>query len=502
VLNTRSLRTAAVFATLLVALLLSIFGAPPAQAQDDAGHMTTPAIPADRLAEAIAAAMPGDTIHVDGGVFTGNLVIDKPLTIMGHNWPVLDAQSSGTVITITAPNVTISGLDIRNSGDLLDREDSGINVSAPNATIAGNRFTETLFGVFLSEAHGSVVRDNIIDSMSELDIARRGDPVRIWSSNDVILEGNQIDSGRDVVLWYSERLTVRDNDITNGRYGLHFMYCDDAVISHNRLLNNSVGAYLMYSRRLDMNHNTVAFNRGPSGYGIGMKDLDDARVEENLFLDNRVGAYLDGTPFRDGGTGLFRENVFGYNDIGILMLPSVKGNEFYDNSFVDNEQQMSIAGSGALPESNDWTVNGRGNYWSDYGGYDADGDGRGEMAYRSDKLFEDLTEAHPNLRLFLYSPAINAVEFAAKAFPLVKPQPKLVDEVPLTAPLIPDGAPPLPRVGGSAWWGIAPALLVLALAIALWPRWRRRYYQLNSGPTGPGAGPSLSGPERFGPAGG
>ncbi len=169
------------------------------------------------------------------------------------------------------------------------------------------------------------------------------------------------------------------------------------------------------------------------------------------------------------------------------MLPSVKGNEFYDNSFVDNEQQVAIAGSGAHPESNAWTVDGRGNYWSDYGGYDANGDGRGEMAYRSDKLFENLSEAHPDLRLFLYSPAIDAVEFAAKAFPLVKPQPKLVDEIPLTAPQIPDGAPPLPRATTSLWWAIAPALLILALAIAWWPRWRQSHYRLGHEQTGKAA---------------
>ena len=320
-LTRRTIRSAAVFGALLAALLLATFGVGQARAQDNAGQAA--AIPADQLADAIAAAMPGDMIHVDGGTYLGNLTIDKSLTIMGYNWPVIDAQSSGTVVRIAAPNTTLSGFDIRNSGDSLDQENAGVDVQAENVTIAGNRFSQTLFGVFLSQAHGSVVRENVINSMGDLDVARRGDPVRIWSSNDVTLEGNTIDAGRDVVLWYSERMTIRNNDITNGRYGLHFMYCDDAVIEGNRLLHNSVGAYLMYSRRLEMRNNTVAFNRGPSGYGIGMKDLDDARVEENLFLDNRVGAYLDGTPRQVDGTGIFRQNVFAYNDIGIVMLPSV-----------------------------------------------------------------------------------------------------------------------------------------------------------------------------------
>ena len=34
-------------------------------------------VPAERLAEAIAAAAPGDTIEVTGGTFNGNLVVTR-----------------------------------------------------------------------------------------------------------------------------------------------------------------------------------------------------------------------------------------------------------------------------------------------------------------------------------------------------------------------------------------------------------------------------------------
>ncbi len=110
------------------------------------------------------------------------------------------------------------------------------------------------------------------------------------------IEDNVVDKGRDVVLWYSERLMVRNNMISNGRYGLHFMYCDDATIEYNRLLNNSVGTFLMYSRRLTHAQQYHCQQPRPSGYGVGLKDMDDAVIEDNLFLDNRVGAHLDRSP--------------------------------------------------------------------------------------------------------------------------------------------------------------------------------------------------------------
>jgi nitrous oxidase accessory protein len=433
-------------------------------------------VSAEQLATAVSQAQNGDIIEVTGGTYFGSLEIDKSLTLIGHDWPVLDGKGVGTVLKLTGPNTVLRGFIIRNSGHVLDQENSGVAVEAQNIVIEGNRFEETLFGIYLREAHNSVVRDNLILS-KDLDVPRRGDGIRIWYSQDVLVENNTVEKGRDVVLWYSERLTIRGNDIQNGRYGLHFMYCDDALIENNRLLNNSVGAFLMYSRRLVMTHNTVAYNRGPSGYGIGMKDLDDAVVFENLFLDNRIGAHLDGTPREVDSIGRFEGNVFAYNDIGVNMMPSVRHNEFFNNSFVDNEEQMAIAGGGT-PGDNAWTVGEQGNFWSDYAGYDADGDGHGDIEYRSERLFENLMQNDQNLRLFLYSPATNAIDFAARAFPLVRPQPKLTDERPLTSPRIPTNAPPLPQPNNQSWFWLALLLVSVAGALVALPHLNWRRYKL------------------------
>jgi nitrous oxidase accessory protein len=444
---------------------------------------TTINITADQLPAAIAQAHDGDTIVVNGGVFHGSLEIDKTLTLIGREWPVLDGGGQGTVLKLTAPGTTIQDFLIRNSGASLDQENSGIAVEAPDSVITGNRFENTLFGVYLREADGSVVRDNHIIG-KDLDVPRRGDAIRVWYSNDVLIENNRVEGGRDVVLWYSERLTVRNNDVQNGRYGLHFMYCDDALIEGNRLLNNSVGAFLMYSRRMAMQNNTVAGNRGPSGYGIGLKDMDDAHVVENLFLDNRVGAYLDGSPREVDSTGLFQGNVFAYNDIGVEMLPAVRHNEFFANSFMENEEQVAIAGGGR-PGENAWTVGQQGNYWSDYAGFDANGDGQGDIPYKAERLFENLMRQEPALRLFLYSPATNALDLAAKAFPIVKPQPKLTDELPLTAPVIPENAPPLPAVSGGGWLWLALIAVVVSILLVSLPRLHARRYHF---PAPPAAG--------------
>jgi nitrous oxidase accessory protein len=385
------------------------------------------------LQDALASAVDGDVITVIGGVHPGQFVIEKSVTIAGEGWPVIDGLGLGSVISVHAPNVTIRGLHIRNSGLQLFREDAAIEViEAPGAVIEGNRIDESLFGIYIKHSANSSVLSNDITG-KHLDLPKRGDAIRVWASHDTRIEDNIVSKSRDVVLWYSERLVVTGNEITEGRYGLHFMYDDDAMVENNRLVGNAVGAYLMYSRRLDLRGNVIGANRGPSGYGIGLKDMDDAVIVGNLFADNRIGAYVDNSPRERDSYVTFTDNVFTLNDFGLRLMSSVKRNIYSGNTLMDNQEQVDASGGGSLME-NQWSVDGTGNYWSDYAGYDSDGDGRGDVPYEPQKLFEKLVDQHPSLRLLTYSPASQAVDFAAEVIPFVRPQPKLIDDAPLMSP--------------------------------------------------------------------
>jgi len=234
---------------------------------------------------------------------------------------------------------------------------------------------------------------------------------------------------------------------------------------------------MMYSRRVHIDGNTIAGNRGPSGFGIGMKDMDDAVITNNLILDNRVGTHLDTSPREVDSTGQFTGNVYAYNDIGVQMMPAVRNNYFVSNSFIENGEQIAVAGGGLL-KGNVWTVAEQGNFWSDYAGYDADDDGSGDIVYKSERLFEDLMQREPELRLFVHSPAVNALDFAAKAFPSVRPQPKLEDNSPMMSPIIPANMPALPQARNPAWYGFAIGLFLLAAGIILLPRLRQQQYTI------------------------
>jgi ABC-type multidrug transport system ATPase subunit len=189
--------------------------------------------------------------------------------------------------------------------------------------------------------------------------------------------------------------------------------------------------------------------------------MDDALVKDNLFLANRVGAHLDNSPREVDSLGTYEGNVFAYNDIGINLMPSVRHNQFSSNSFIENQEQVDIGGGG-MTQDNQWTVARQGNFWSDYAGYDQAGDGFGDEEYRADRLFENLTSRFPILRLFIFSPSSQAVDFAAKAVPFVRPQPKLTDTQPLMAPIFPEDLPALPEETNQWFLWVSAGLVIMA----------------------------------------
>lgn len=415
------------------------------------------------LKAALANAQPGATITVPAGVYAGPLQIAKPVVLAGQVGAIIQGTGHGDVITISAANVTLRGFVIRNSGDSLDQENAGVTVLAPHATIEGNRVDDALFGIYLKNAPKSVIRNNVVRP-KDLPEARRGDGIRIWYSEGTLLEGNDVQGTRDVIIWFSSNSIVRNNTVEQSRYGIHTMSSNNLLIESNILRHNSVGVYTMYGNGVTLRNNLFYDNRGASGYGIGMKDVEKAVLTGNRLVSNRVGIYLDNSPRAAGVTVQIDHNLFAYNEIGVILQPLVTRHRFTQNIFQENGEQVALAAAGEL-KGNDWSQDGAGNYWSDYAGFDADGNLVGDLPYQAQSLFEDLLEQYPELRLFQLSPATEALELAAKAFPIFQPHPKLADEHPL---MIPPMLPVVPGLPAPRWMinlVAALGLLVLALFI-------------------------------------
>jgi nitrous oxidase accessory protein len=446
---------------LLCLLRLALVNPAAGQAAGETTWVVSPQGPLTTIQQALELAAPGDTILVKAGAYAGPLVVDKSVRLVGEGRPVIDGGGVGMVVSMTAPGSLLQGFEIRGSGSEPDRDHAGVAMFAEDIQVVDNRLVDVLFGIFVAEADRAVVRGNDITSKAEYDVARKGDAIRVWYSQDVLVDGNIVHEARDLVAWYSSNLVFRNNRVQNGRYGVHLMYSDNATISGNTLLDNSVGIYVMYSSRVTLTGNDIRRQRGPSGYALGFKDADDVLAQDNLLVDNRAGVFMDGTPYRPNAYARFENNIIAFNDIGVLLFSFVKRAEFRSNTLWENVQQTALQGSGKAGE-NTWEAN----YWSDYTGFDADGDGTGDVPYRSERFFEGMMDSEPRLRAFIFSPAAQAIEFAALSFPVIRPQPKLEDLRPSVVPLaVPADA--LPQASRAQSAGLAGSGLALLLVSGL-----------------------------------
>ncbi|MFQ6119593.1 MAG: nitrous oxide reductase family maturation protein NosD, partial [Methanosarcinales archaeon] len=95
------------------------------------------------IQDAINSASNGDIIEVWYGTYSENLIINKSVTLKsrdGVNMTFINGFGSGTVITVTADNVTISGFTIENG-------ETGIYLRSSNGTTISSNTITSVRGV-------------------------------------------------------------------------------------------------------------------------------------------------------------------------------------------------------------------------------------------------------------------------------------------------------------------------------------------------------------------
>jgi nitrous oxidase accessory protein len=216
------------------------------------------------------------------------------------------------------------------------------------------------------------------------------------------------------------------------------MYCDDSLFEHNVFEDNQVGSAIMYSRRLILQHNQFSGSRGVGGVGLFIKVGDDVLAESNRITDNARGIFLEEAPQSIHSTCIIRKNLVAANDVGVSLQPSLERAQFTENVFAANRIQVEVMGGVIKPK--DFSLAGKGNYWSDYIGFDENNDGMGDTPYQIEQFFESLAGRWPEMGLLRMGPASEALEMAARAFPVGRPRTVAIDKHPLLSPVEIDGA--------------------------------------------------------------
>ena len=381
--------------------------------------------PGTLLQPVIDATLPGDTVRLAAGRHAGPIIIDRRLSLVGDPGAVLVGPGSGSVVTITAPDVRINGMEISGSGIDLPAMDSAILVqqSAPRAVIRDNRLLDNLFGVYLHGANGSIVRDNVITGRKDLRLAEAGNGVSLWNAPDAEVIGNTISHGRDgIFVKVSKHNNFENNTFSDLRFAIHYMYTNDSRIVGNRSRGNHVGWAIMYSKGLEIRDNVSDNDRD---HGLMLNSTNDSKVVGNIVRGGGEKCVFVYNANRNS----IVENWFEGCPIGIHFTAGSEGNLMSGNAFVANRMQVKYVGTRYV----DWASEGRGNYWSDNPAYDLDGDGIADRPYRPNDVMDEILWTLPQAKVLVSSPAVQMVRWAQAHFPALYPG-GVVDSAPLMRP--------------------------------------------------------------------
>ncbi len=373
------------------------------------------------LSEAIAQAKDFDTILVKKGTYKEHdITISKPLTIIGENYPVIDGELKGEIITIISDNVTVDGLFVINVGTSYTEDYAAIRVRKSKNFVIQNVVLENLFfGIYIEKSnYGKIYHNKIIgDAVEEYN---SGNGIQLWYSNYIEIEHNFVEHVRDgIYLEFSNNCIIKNNvSEQNLRYGLHFMFSNDDLYQDNTFENNGAGVAVMFSKKIKMINNTFKENWGTASYGMLLKEINDAEIIGNTFQENTIGINIEGS-----NRIVYKNNNFINNGWAVKVRGACYTNSFLENNFLYNSFDISYNS-----KVND-NVFDR-NFWSNYTGYDLDKDGVGDVPYRPVKLFSYIVNRTPETIILLRSLFIDIIDFSEKVSPVFTPD-NLLDNNPL-----------------------------------------------------------------------
>ncbi|WCO03679.1 nitrous oxide reductase family maturation protein NosD [Psychroserpens ponticola] len=378
------------------------------------------------LQNAILKSKDFDTILVKKGTYKEyDILVNKPLTIIGENYPIIDGELKGEIITIISDNVTVDGLFIINVGTSYTEDYAAIRVRKSKHFVIKNLVLEKLFfGIYIEKSsYGKVFHNKIIgDAIEEYN---SGNGIQLWYSNHIEIEHNYVEHVRDgIYLEFSDDCIIKNNvSALNIRYGLHFMFSNDDTYQDNTFENNGAGVAVMFSKKIKMYNNTFKENWGTASYGLLLKEINDAEIEGNIFENNTIGINIEGS-----NRITYKHNDFSNNGWAIKVKGACYKNTFIENNFLYNS--FDIAYNSKINDN----VFDR-NYWSNYTGYDLDKNGVGDVPYRPVKLFSYIVNRTPETIILLRSMFIDIIDFSEKVSPVFTPD-NLLDNNPLTKRIV------------------------------------------------------------------
>jgi len=395
--------------------------------------VSTPHIDLQALVDVTLA---GDTLQLEAGRYSA-ASINHSLTLRGRGVAtVIDGQGDGTTLRLLAPSIAVESLRVTGSGTSVSKKETAIWIdrTAMDARVTDVRIDSSGFGIWVDKAVRPLITGCDIEGRNDAAIiSDLGNGIHLFNVEGAIVRGNHIVQGRDgIYISNSTGCLIEGNRIRRSRFAIHYMYAHQNRVIDNDTDSTSVGIALMYSKRIEVRGNRVSNSHT---HGVLLRNLYSSRIEANDVSSSKDGFFFSGC-YED----TLEANWIVANDVGI-QVSDAKRNLLVTNAFIDNTEQLVYEGYSHIT----WEGNAEGgNYWSDYVGWDRNGDGIGDKRHYPSDIASYMVNRFPAVRLVMHSPAMLLLQGLETQFPVMRP-PGVMEVRPLMHP----PARPLTAMSGS-----------------------------------------------------
>lgn len=338
----------------------------------------------NKIQNAIDKASPSCLIRVYNGTYYENIIIDRPIKIIGNGSDVtiIDGDGVDNVVEITnIPTNNVfhfGGFEIINGGNSI--ENSGILISdSNNIKIYDNTINDNVNGIRCIGSNDIDIRNN---SVYNIDL--EGMVFRMCNDIDISHNNEIYDCDGQGVAFSEEcyNIVIYNNTITKiNKCGIHIIgYCNDVHIELNNIsYSNKSGVRI----RTFVGKNNIILGNDISNCGVEAIDIWDASVK---IIYNQI--YKNGYGHKEGSgifiksstvikdTHLIKRNNISNNKLGIWIAASyIEEGSLRENNIVNDDSELLLFRSGAfigfIP-FNWWGKQSFPNYWRNNPKYSSD----------------------------------------------------------------------------------------------------------------------------------